>query len=117
MSNHRACKFTNIYLYLAYIVVIYTRVYIYIYIYKSTPTIAKIVVSRLTNVPQDLPKIRDIDKTCSPSERINQSRVDARRDRLMRCNGMRDRVISRNTGDGHEERSARTARTPGSRYF
>lgn len=39
------------------------------------------------------------DKTCSPSERINRSRVNARRDRLMRCTIA---LSGRNTGDGHK---------------
>lgn len=64
--------------------------YIYIYIYNP---IQRKLSFRLL-VIDDFP-----DKTCSPSERINRSRVNARRDRLMRCTIA---LSGRNTGDGHK---------------
>lgn len=84
MQRYRITFLVNLRIY------IYTFCTFHIYIYNP---IQRKLSFRLL-VIDDFP-----DKTCSPSERINRSRVNARRDRLMRCTIA---LSGRNTGDGHK---------------
>lgn len=86
MQRYRITFLVNLPIY------IYTPFAPFIYIYIYNPIQRKLSFRSL--VIDDFP-----DKTCSPSERINRSRVNARQDRLMRCTIA---LSGRNTGDGHK---------------
>lgn len=86
MQRYRITFLVNLPIY------IYTPFAPFIYIYIYNPIQRKLSFRSL--VIDDF-----LDKTCSPSERINRSRVNARRDRLMRCTIA---LSGRNTGDGHK---------------